>query len=514
MNKHSTIQKWRFSRLLAGMGCGTPPWLVVAAVCVCLAPAAGRSQEVSAAPTATVSTTSARYFGNLRLDYEYRNQDDASDSDLYGYWSAGGRNLEKGTLDFYLSGRMHRDLNGNAHPDGTNSTSNSGGTFNSLDDARGVLEQRVLQAYVDIHDRPGDLHLRLGRQYVDIADYLLIDGAQAILFENQNFGGRVFFGAPVSYYPNYYTHYYPTLVGANEYVAETNRYKSATHGWAGGASLVGTPWEGNRTRLTYVQYYDSNENLTDHNFLLDAQQRLMDGVQLRGRASFLNDSFRMGALDVSCFTPTGDTSLFFGASRWGQYDARTVAYSPLLQQLDTLQPYTYLYARLSQAISPSWTLSPGVTARFADAGNPNYSNRDYQDYDLTLSFAPCRQFSSSLSAQYWYLTEGDSFLGLTGEICFRKPKVWETSLGCSYSAYSYSDMSYAFNSGGTWISGGSVITEDGTVETTTPYSLTYFARAKWYAARYLILRLQGSIEDDKMSSALGFWGRASAEVKF
>jgi len=388
----------------------------------------------------------------------------------------------------------------------------------------GVLEQRLLEAYLDIHDQAGEKHLRLGRQYLSVADGLLFDGGQAILFENTDFGGRVFFGVPVSYYPSYFTSYYPASfvstyvpVYTNLYTVGSNRYTSAANRLVGGLSLVGKPWDGNQTRFTYIQYSDDNGHLIDHTFLLESWQRITDGVDLHGRVSFLNDSFRMAGLDLACFTPQGDTTLFVGGSRWGAYDAETVAYAPLVQQLGTAQPYTYLYARASQVLSPSWTISPGISARLTDGGDPKYSNRSDLDYDVTLSYAPTRSFGTSLSAQYLDMASGDNYLGLNGEVCFQKPRSWEVALGCAYAAYSYSDLSYAFNSGGTWLDSlgtGFLITENGTVRTTTPYALTYYTRAKWYATRNLIFRLQCSVEDDKTASTLGFQGRASAEVNF
>ena len=149
----------------------------------------------------------------------------------------------------------------------------------------------------------------------------------------------------------------------------------------------------------------------------------------------------------------------------------------------------------------------------ADGGGnsgTDYSNRSYGDYDLTLNYEPNRVFSSSLSLQYWDVSGGDSFIGASGEITYRNPKVWEIGAGCEYAAYSYnyySDISYIGNGGSTSIG------PDGTSET-TPYAMTYFVRAKWNVNKYLALRAQCDLENDKSVSALGVWARASAEVKF
>ena len=233
---------------------------------------------------------------------------------------------------------------------------------------------------------------------------------------------------------------------------------------------------------------------------------------MRGQVSILDDMFRMGSLDLNCFTPDGDTSLFVGGSRWGAFDANTIEYSPLIQQLGPQNPYTYLYARVSQELTRTLSLSPGVAYRLADDGgnsDTDYSNRSYGDYDLTLSYDPNRVFGSSLSLQYWDVSSGSGFVGLSGEVTYRKPKVWEVSAGCEYASYTYNatDITYLGN-------GGQVsIGPDGTTET-TPYAITYFVRAKWDVNKYLALRAQCDLENDKSVSALGVWTRVSAEVKF
>ncbi|MEI8122957.1 MAG: hypothetical protein WCI20_12985, partial [bacterium] len=132
-----------------------------------------------------------KYEGRIRMDYDYRTEGSSKDEDLYGYWYGSARDLGNGRFDFYASGREHTDLDGASQFDGT---------FRSLDDAKGVTEDRLLQAYGDIHDRNGSMRLRLGRQYIDVADYLQLDGGQVILFENGDLGGRAYLGRPVSYY--------------------------------------------------------------------------------------------------------------------------------------------------------------------------------------------------------------------------------------------------------------------------------------------------------------------------
>jgi len=418
------------------------------------------------------------YEGSIRTEYDYREEGASHDSDLYAYWYASGRDLANGKFDYYVSGRDHTDLDGSSSYDGT---------FRSVDDAKGVTENRLLQAYGDIHDTKGNMRLRLGRQYIDMADYLQLDGIQASFFENGPLGGSVYGGVPVSFY---------TPVSGD---------------YAGGASVVGRPWAGNQTRFTWADYHDDSTSGDDQNYFVDLQQNVTDSLRTRGQLSVLNDKFRMAQLDGSYFAPDGNTDLHVGGSRWGEFDANTRVYSPLYNQYGTQQPYSYLYSRLSYAFSPRWMLSPGVSARLADSGNQQYGNRDYRDYDVTLIFEPAKSVSTSLSLQYWDVDGGDSFLGFSGEIRYRYRRIWEVSVGSAYVDYtyqSYSDISYSINGGQT------VFRQDGTVSQETPYSLTYFLRTKWNITRKLILRMQGDIEDQKDAANLAFRGRASVEVRF
>ena len=418
--------------------------------------------------------------GRLRLEYDHRSQGDSKDEDFYGYWSAAGRELSNGHIDVYTSGRLHADP-------GSSDAGDSDSTFTSLDDLRGVTEERVLQLYAEAHDQEHRIRLRGGRQYVDIADYIRIDGGQLMLLEEDRLGGRIYVGRPVSY------------------------YVSTAEELAFGVSVVGRPWEGNRTRLTYARF-DASAGDSDQDYCADTRQELSDTKWMRAQASLLNGEFRMASLDVYCFSPDGDTSFYFGGSRWGEYDAQTRFYSPLYSVLGGQDPYTYGYARLVQALLPCLTISPGVSFRVTNGDDPDARNRDYNDYDVTLSFEPSRAFSCAISLDYWDTQGGDSFYGVSGEVRCRSGRKWDVSAGTAYVDYtytSYSDVAYSINGGQTTFT----VDGEGVVITETPYSYTYFLRTRWKLSRNLTLRLQGDIEDHSENSDLAYRGRGSIEVR-
>lgn len=421
------------------------------------------------------------YSGRLRLQYDYREQGDATDSDFYGYLYGNMRNLHGGRVDLYTSARMKSDL------DDTSSSSLADDPFRSLDESDGVTENRVLQLYADIHDRSRNLALRGGRQYIEIADYLHLDGAQLQVRENRELGGRIYGGRPVSY------------------------YSSVSDDYAGGVSFVGRPWEGNRSRLTLARYHDGEQDEDDQNYYLDVRQNFTDASRARGQLSVLNDEFRMGRLDWFYTAPDGTTDFSLGGSYWGSFDAKTRVYSPLYNVLGEQDPYTYSYARLTQQIVPKWMVSPGVSFRFAESEESSGgSNRDYENYELALIYEPSRAFNASVALEYWSVEESDSFLGVSGELRYRHARLWEVSGGASFAEYTYdtfSDISYT--AGG----GQAVFSESGTVIEESPFVRTYFVRGKWNVTKHLALRAQFDVEDDDSEDDLAYRARGSVEVR-
>jgi hypothetical protein len=421
----------------------------------------------------------AKYDVRVRTDYDYRSQGSDTDQDLYEYWYGGARDLMGGRLDIYASGRSHQDL------DGTPSLSLADNQYLGISDTHKNKEDRILQLYADGHDRAGRVSARVGRQYIDSSDFLHLDGAQVSFFEQARLGVGGYYGNPVSY------------------------YSSLDGDHAGGVWVTGKPWNGNRSKLTFAQYDDHNGS-QDHDTFIESHQELTEYVKVNAQASILNEDFRMVRGDFYYFAPGGGTDIYCGGSRWGSFDAKTIEYSPLYNVLGKQEPATYVYARVSQRLSPYFMVTPGVSSRFAEGDAHEYANRNYNDYDVALTFEPNKKFSASVSFDYYDMSEGDSFLGLSGEIRYRQARVWEVALGTSYADYtynSYSDISYSMNGGQT------VFSQDGTVSVENPNSYTYFLRMKWKVNRRLTLRLHGDIEDNSTSSDLGYRGRASIEVR-
>ena len=418
--------------------------------------------------------------GNLRAVYDYRRLGDDKDTDTYGYWTLRGRNLGKGRLEVYTSGRLHYDFDDPSQP-----LSLAEDPYIGMEDTSDEDEVRLLQLYGDLHTRDDRIALRAGRQYVDIADYIQMDGAQLMLFEQDSVGGRVFGGQPVSFY---------TPISGDLF---------------GGASLVGRPLPGNRSRVTFARYEDDSRDATDEHFFLDTQQYVRDAFRARAYLSMMNDEFRMGGADLYYFS-TGDDvfDIALGGRRWGEYTAETRAYSPLVEVLGAQEPYTYVYGRLTKELVPRILLSPGGAYRIPD--DSDAQNREFRRFDISLIFEPSSSLSASVAVDYWDVEQDDTFLGLSGEVRYRFKRIWELTAGAAYLDYQYltfSDFSLVADGGDT------VVTEDGTLIEVSPDAYTYFLRGRWNITPHYAVRLEGELEDDSTEEDLGYRLRASIEVR-
>jgi hypothetical protein len=326
---------------------------------------------------------------------------------------------------------------------------------------------------------------------VDVADYLQMDGLQLMLFEDGVFGGRVFMGMPASDY----------IMADEDFL-----------GFFGGVSLVGRPFKGNRSRVTYARYEDESESNADDHAFLDIYQQAMDELSVRSYLSIMNGDVRMGGVDlyyVSLEEKVFDATL--GVRRWGDYTTETRAYSPLIQVLGDREPYTTAYGRFTTQFLPMWYLSPGAMIRRPD--DSNVTNLDFDRYDVSLIFEPFDALNASVALEHWNVGDSDRFYGVSGDIRYRYRKLWELSLGAAYVDYTYTQLSDL-----------SVFTDDnafpqiiepldGTRVEQTPNAYTYYLRGRWSFTEKTALRISGEIEDDSFEEDLSYRIRTSIEVR-
>jgi len=430
------------------------------------------------APSAGEATATPDFYGSLRASYDYRSLGDYEDHDAYGFWHLRGRNLAEKRVEIYTSGRLHSDLDG--------TSSDAYDPFGSIDDGS-KSDLRLLQFYVDIHDKKNQKALRYGRQYVDIADYIQMDGAQIRLFEQGDIGGRVFLGRPVS------------------------DYASVSGDLFMGASLVGRPWSGNQSRLTYARYEDDSESANDDHLFLDVKQQMSEEVRGRAYLSVMNEDVRMGGADLY-YMSLSDRVLdaVLGVQRWGDYEAGSRAYSPLVDIMGDVEPYTTAYGRITTEVLTWLYLSPGAMVKQPD--DSDFTNRAFERYDLSFILEPADGLSTTIALEYWDVEDNDRFFGVSGDIRYRYRKLWELTLGAAYVDYTY--LQLADYSVFTDDNPSPAIIQplDGTRVERSPDAFTYYLRGKWNITENTALRISGEIEDDSDEEDLGYRVTTSVEV--
>jgi len=411
------------------------------------------------------------FSGQFRSVYQYQSLGSEKDSDLYEYFYMSDRDLLKKHLDFYVSGKLHKDLDGTT-------ASLADDFYVGLEDSGKTTDNYLYQLYFDAHDKDRQFALRAGRQYIDVADGLHIDGGLLSVFEKGRLGGRIFYGLPVSY------------------------YSSVSGDKAMGGSIICRPWTQNDSRITYVRYHDDDRAVDDERYSFTSWQKWNDEIRSFAQAAELNGDFESAGLDLS-FAPTAsDFDCSIGVRRWGGVAGNSVVYSPLSQVLGARAPYTYISARASKGILPWLYVSPGVSARLLADGDKDANNRDYMHYDLTIVVEPSRAWNASVAGEYWKVDQSDSFVGLSGEIMYRHQRVWELSIGAGYYHYDYeqfSDFSGTINAGDVRYS------SDGVVIESSPDSFSYFAQGKYNISRSVSLKVRGEIEDNSELSERSFF---------
>ena len=223
----------------------------------------------------------------------------------------------------------------------------------------------------------------------------------------------------------------------------------------------------------------------------------------------MNTDVRMGGADimyVSTAEKVFDASL--GLRRWGNYNANTRVYSPLLQVLGDVEPYTTAYGRFTTQVLPSFYLSPGATFRQPDQSNE--TNRRYERYDLSFIYEPFEALTASMAVEYWGVEDDDSFVGLSGELRYRHRKRWDVALGAAYVDYTY----FQFSDFSLTADGGAVLVgQNGTRIEASPFAFTYYLRGRYNISRNFALLLSGEVEDDSEETDLGYRVRTSFEVR-
>ncbi len=400
-----------------------------------------------------------------RLVYQYRSAGEQKDTDIYEYWNLRGRNFFSGRLDVYFSGRLHKDQD-----DTTQSVSDN--PFTGIEDQGGAWDEQIYQLHANMKVPEYGFDVRLGRQYVDDVGWLHVDGGLVKVHEIKKISGSVFLGRPVSY------------------------YSSTADDFAGGYSVTARPWRGSRARLNYVYYNDDRADQKNGKTDLDMWQRIGDQTRVHGILSFLDDDFHTAGLDAFYVSKNRFFDARFNIKRWAERRDESREYSPLFGLLGKREGFTFISAHSNFYIKSWLSVSPGISIRRVDSSNQNYRNRQYENYDLALNISPHKHLNTSLSGNYWVVSDDDSFTGLTGQVNYHPSKVWDVTVGTAYLAYEYHADTGSYTS------------------ETSPDAYTFFANTKIKLTKSVKLKVEVESEDSSFTPDDYFRFRTSLITRF
>jgi hypothetical protein len=396
------------------------------------------------------------------------------DSDFYDQWYLQGRNLLGNRLDTYFSGRVDKDLDG---------MGSSGGASGAAGNRPG-LETEIYQLYGDFHDVEDRIGLRIGRQYVEEAEGLPLDGGVLRFRLAGTWDARLLLGKVVQY---------------DDWFEEERAF---------GLSLSGSLWQGNQNRLTAVYFDRESESLM--RYRLDVWQRISES-RIHVGGSYIDRDFENAVFDFSYFPLNGKFDASLNLSYWGAGLSKSPAYYPFYSFYGPIEPYTYGTAQVTWRVFPWLSLSPYAAARVSSGNGDAKTSSDYRRYGLTLTYSPDNIWSLSLAGDYWTKSDGERFFGVTGEVEYRPSRDFWFSLGTGYLTYRYfinEGINYASLPGDVFVS------EEGTATRVTPDVYTLYGRLQYKFNDHLSIRLLGEIERDRLESDYGYGLTATLVIRF
>jgi hypothetical protein len=385
--------------------------------------------------------------------------EEKGDQDLYQYWDIEMEDLVPGHARGAFSLRLNTDIDGRVSgAPGQGVYVFDRDPFYSVYDSRNDEEWADLYTgFVDLYNgSPDSGYLRIGRQYLPEFDYINADAVTLKLPVTSWAKVTAFFGQAVSYYSGH------------------------TEDWTGGVALELQQSDCARWLLEWHRYTD--DYAENDSFAVETWQQLWSGANLHARFRGLDGEARDLTVNFSQFVPVFDLTLFLDYHRlFSTLGLESRQDSPLyLSGLSEEHPFNYLSARFDKALPCNFGLSGGFDMQEVSEGYHDYSNRDFQHGDITLSFYPTPKWYYSISGEWWDSSPDSSFFGYSGEIGYRPTKCIDWTIGSAYGSYvfRYYDERYPV------------------VFRETPFIKTYYTGFKWRVNDSSNLRVNFEVEDD------------------
>lgn len=456
--KGSSLQGKRFSRIVKAIAAwGGLGGILGCAALVLAAPVSVFAQSYKSSPSRNVHGFSTTVYQSRWL------ADEDSDQDFYQYWNLQVDELVPGHARGAFSLRLNTDFDGRVDDaPGRGTYVFDRDPFYSVDDARNDREYVDLYTgYVDLYDGdPNNGFLRIGRQYLSEFDYIHADAVKLELPVNSWAKFKGFFGQAVS------------------------NYSGHTDDWTGGLGLEIQQSPMSRWWLEYHRYEDDIAD--DDTYKIETWQSPWEGASIHAVYRGFDDQARDFAFSLGQYFSPLDLTLFLDYRRlFSEVGDRSRHESHLYRSgLLEQDPYNQYTLRFDKALPCNFGLSGGFSVKRVSDNNQDFSNRDYENADITLSYSPSSKWYYSISGEWWNADPDNSFFGYSGEIGYRPHRCFDWTLGSTYGNYvfRYEDESV------------------GALYRESPFVKTYYTGMKFNVSDRCHLRVNLEYEDDDLDN--------------
>ncbi len=356
--------------------------------------------------------------GSVRLRNRFRHTTESgqqNDNDLYAFLRLKYRDEMDPGWSASLHGRATLDTDYFGDTDGFYAYDSITDTYSSR------LNGRLYHLYANYRWARGVLEqIRFGRLYVDIGEYMLLDGAQVW---SRPFGRGYW--------------QFSLFGGVPAYL-----FTSSPEGdWTAGAQVTGRPWKGADLRVSYAHVQnDQIYGLLRNNFAdVTINQRF--GLSTLARLTYqqLDDDPRMVRLTVDSVLPAPDLTIrgYFQTVPTVQeervYDFDYYYWSTL-----ELAPYGMLNLSLAKGIGEFFSVEGGISGRWLySAQDEGTYNREFEQYFITLASYDwlVDNLDMSISGEWW--DSDDDIWTVTFDVDWKPSRCFRLSFGTDYAAYRY-----------------------------------------------------------------------------
>lgn len=369
-------------------------------------------EEAKYYPETTLSNNILSGFsGSTTLRYRGRflEGEDGSDHDFYESLSLNYGN----SSDDKISGRFYGTLREDIEDPSSQ--------FRSIDDTYNKsIRGYIYELYSSVNNIGVVENVKIGRQYLDNAENLHLDGLHLSFKPFKNVRLASYGGIPVHFFES-----------------------SSDGDWISGVSAETKPLENSTIRLDYIFTADNSADLGEHQdnlLILSAWQRIFTWWSVFGRYSKLDSISRDAQFRSSWNFPSANLDIQFSYYKQPQLlDDFTIEFDEFVPIIGGYEPYDQYTLDIYKGIGQYIGINLGGSLReLKDESDERAFNHDYERYYLTCSIFnyPIKGLTSSITGED-YETAGDDVQSLSFDVSKDFNKRLKISLGTYYTLYKF-----------------------------------------------------------------------------